>query len=161
MGVTEKMYLLAKEIVKEYESNIINIKVNDPKQISLIDEIEEKENRKHFSEEVENCLTSCLKHFELHLLPDDKEIIDWKDTIDKLNRLDKIPFDKIVEIVQWARNDKFWKPNFLSLLKLRRKNKEKKKYIVVFSEQMKSSNASKIEGTMSAMYSMLQKNQTY
>ena len=92
-----------------------------------------------FSLEVEDCYLECLKYFDEHLHPRlEKSVFSWKETIEKLNRIDKIPFEKIVEITQKTRADSFWGKNFLSLNKLRNKNKDKTMYIVVFNEQIKS-----------------------
>lgn len=79
--------------------------------------------------------------FPEHLRPKtNKQIEGWFECLDKLERIDNIPFETIVDIVKWGRNDSFWSKNFLSLLKLRTKNKEGIMYMVVFNEQMKRSN---------------------
>ena len=114
--------------------------------------------KKVFSGEIEKCFRECLRHFEFHLLPNDKDALKWKETIDKLHRIDKIPYNMIVEIVQWARKDEFWSKNFLSLRKLRNKDKNGIMYVVNFSEKMKSSvKPSKSENTLNAMNEMLNK----
>lgn len=89
-----------------------------------------------FEKGVEKTFEACLEFFPEHLQP--KNPKSWKDTIDKLNRLDGIPFDKIIEITQKTREDTFWAKNFLTLNKLRQKNKEGIKYIVVFNENIKA-----------------------
>lgn len=92
---------------------------------------------KVYSPEVHYVLEQCLPYFDEHLRPNEKATPGWLDTIDKLMRLDKLPAGSIIEVVQWARKNKFWKSNFLSMLKLRKKDRDKIMYIVVFSEQMK------------------------
>jgi hypothetical protein len=90
---------------------------------------------------VNDIYKKCILHFPERLIPtDEKIILKWKEEIEKLNRIDNIPFEWIVKIVQYARNDEFWKTNFLSLLKLRKKNSEGMKYIQVFYERMKAEN---------------------
>ena len=93
---------------------------------------------KEYSEDVKMTYINCLEFFLEHLHPKtDNQKNSWLDTIDKLNRIDKIPLSEIERITQEARNDTFWSKNFLSLTKLRLKNKEKVPYIVVFNEKFK------------------------
>jgi hypothetical protein len=66
------------------------------------------------------------------------EKYEWIDCIDKLIRIDKYEKTEIKEIVEYFRNDNFWKAQFQSLLKLRTKNKDKIKYIDFFKNKMKS-----------------------
>ena len=63
--------------------------------------------------------------------------INWLETIEKLNRIDKVPFEKIVEIVKNTREDNFWNKNFMSLSKLRQK-KDGVPYVVIFNEKFNS-----------------------
>ena len=93
---------------------------------------------KVYSKEVNDCLNNCLNYFPIHLQP--KNISSWLDTIEKLNRIDNIPFEIIEEIVKKTREDNFWSKNFLSLNKLRQKNKDGIYYSIVFNEQIKSKN---------------------
>lgn len=86
-------------------------------------------------DEVIRTVLYCKTFFPDHLLPADFE--GWYDTVDKLNRIDKVPFDAIKSITKAAREDKFWSKNFLSLTKLRKKNDDGIFYIVVFAENMK------------------------
>ena len=92
-----------------------------------------------FSQSVLDCYNNCLKYFPKHVHPKDN-LKDWLDTIEKLERIDKIPFKLIEEIVKRTRQDSFWGKNFLSINKLRKKNKEGVKYISVFAENIKSNN---------------------
>lgn len=95
--------------------------------------------RKNFNPAVGICAYECSKFFPEHLRPKtDSEIDGWRETIDKLNRIDNIPFQAIEQVVKWARSDSFWSANFLSLTKLRKKNKDGVPYIVVFAEKMRS-----------------------
>jgi hypothetical protein len=64
--------------------------------------------------------------------------LKWIDAIDKLERLDNYTKDEIYNMVKWAREDDFWRSNFLSVVKLRMNNKDGTKYHIVFSEKIKS-----------------------
>ena len=88
---------------------------------------------KVYSKEINDCYNNCLNYFDIHLHPENKN--SWLDTIDKLNRIDNIPFEVIENITRQTRQDDFWSKNFLSLNKLRQKQKSSGvKYIVVFNE---------------------------
>jgi hypothetical protein len=108
------------------------------------DEIRKDKNKsllseKKFSEEVIECYDKCLKHFPEHLHPkSEKQIFNWQDTVEKLIRIDNIPTEKIIELVKCAREDDFWCKIFLSLPKLRTKDKNKIMYVVVFNEKFKT-----------------------
>jgi hypothetical protein len=91
--------------------------------------------QKGFSEEVYNCYENCLNFFPEHLHPNGKLEQGWLETIEKLNRIEKIPFDVISEITQKTREDDFWAKNFLTMNKLRQKNKDGIMYVVVFNEK--------------------------
>lgn len=98
-----------------------------------------------YDETVHECFENCLIYFSDHLHPNTlAKKNNWLDTIEKLNRIDKIPFEIIEQIVEHIRNDEFWSKNFLSMAKLRKTNKDGVKYIVAFYEQLKSKNNGKI-----------------
>jgi len=108
-------------------------------------EVEEKEKEKEkvktlvFSQKVLQTFDESLKFFEAHLHPVTKsQINNWKDTIEKLNRIEKLPFENILDIIKRTRADAFWAKNFLSVTKLRKTNPDGVKYIAVFNEQIKS-----------------------
>ncbi len=90
------------------------------------------------NKEVVNFFEKSLQWFPEKTRPKTKAQVEkWLDTIDKLTRLDKYTFTEIAFIIKWARQDDFWSTNFLSILKLRKTNKEGVKYIDVFSEKCK------------------------
>ena len=96
---------------------------------------------KTFSEDVLNCYNNCLASFPNHLHPqDEKKKNTWLETIEKLNRIEQIPFELISEIVNKTRNDDFWSKNFMSLPKLRKKNNDDIMYIVFFNEKFATVN---------------------
>ncbi len=116
------------------------------KQDESIDSIDKQETINHetnnkepkvYSKEVHACFDTCAKKFPDHLKPNNEKIKNnWLDVIDKLNRIDKIPFNHIEKITNWARDDSFWSAHFLSLPKLRKANNDGIKYVVVFNEKL-------------------------
>ncbi len=61
-----------------------------------------------------------------------KEKLKWLSELDKLQRLDGYNPRQIYIICLKVRNDNFWSQNFLSITKLRQKNKDGIKYIQSF-----------------------------
>lgn len=61
---------------------------------------------------------------------------NWADCYDKLLRLDGRTKDQVKEVCRWARNDAFWRKNFLSPMKLRQKNDGGIAYFDVFLARM-------------------------
>lgn len=130
-----------------------NVTVNDNDNVIDNDNetVNNKGDKKIYPSDVYKCYDLCIKHFEKHLLPKkEKDKCNWLDTIDKLRRIEKIRYSKIVEIVKYTRNS-WWKKNFLSMAKLRKKNGEGVMYIVVFYENMKPNETK--EGTTGQEYS--------
>ena len=66
----------------------------------------------------------------------EKQIHDWYDTLDKLIRIDGYTPEHIHDVIKRARMDDFWRQNFLSVLKLRKKNKEGIPYFTVFEKKL-------------------------
>ena len=101
----------------------------------------DKKREKVYSDEVNECFLNCLNHFPLHLHPKNKN--SWLDTIEKLNRIDNIPFEVITDITKKVRADDFWSKNFMSLNKLRQKDKKNDlMYIVIFNEKFNNNGKS-------------------
>jgi len=97
---------------------------------------------KIFTADVQNCFSEILKSFDSHLHPKtEKQKNDWLKTVDDLNRIDGHPFEVIFEVVKHIRADSFWAKNFLSLTKLRAKNKDGVQFFIVFAEHLKSTNS--------------------
>jgi hypothetical protein len=133
--------------VKGFE-DATGIKLNDtisivdplkgsPLQVQVKEQVKEQE-EKVYSKEIHNCLDNCLTSFPDNLHPNETQKPKWLDTIDKLNRIDKIPYRIIESITHKVRADDFWSKNFMSLTKLRKNNKDGVKFIVVFYEQFKN-----------------------
>ena len=76
--------------------------------------------------------------FPKKYLPSNKENNSWIKCLYKLVEQDGYSLRTIYSIIKTIRNDKFWQTNFLTLLKLTKKNKEGIKYIDVFYEIYKA-----------------------
>ena len=87
-----------------------------------------------YSDEVKNFTHSLLQYFTIK--PD--KIDSWYKDVDLLTRVDHYDYKTIEQIVKTFRNDDFWSQNFLSLLKLRKKNKDGIKFIEVFKDKLKT-----------------------
>ncbi len=99
--------------------------------------IQKEEAGKEFSQDVDTIYNFALTYFPDNIKPDTKrKENNWKETIDKLIKIDKVNKRELCRIIQWARQNDFWKKNFLSLNKLRQNNKEDIKYYEVFKTQM-------------------------
>lgn len=97
-----------------------------------------------FSEDVLSTYYSVLNLFDESTHPNnDQQVNNWMDTIDKLNRIDGLSFDDIFHLIKVTREDDFWSTNFLSVTKLRKKNKEEIPYWKVFYNKFKQSNNNK------------------
>lgn len=107
----------------------VNVNVNDINNIS-------SSTKNEFSQEVIQTFNSIVGYFETTPETETKKN-KWLDCIDKLNRIDGLSFNEIIQIVKFGKEDEFWNSNFLSLLKLRNKNKEDIYYWNVFKSKMK------------------------
>jgi hypothetical protein len=120
------------------------------------DNIRGDKNLKVYSKEVNDCFKNCLKYFDENLHPKtETQKNNWLDTLDKLNRIEKLEFHLIQKIVKKTREDEFWSKNFLSITKLRAKNKEQIMYVVVFYEKFKTNgktNSKETGSTVSKEY---------
>ena len=139
------------------EKEIKDIEVINPEVVIPKPQKKEKEKscvkkEKVYDDAVVWCYDDCLAFFPKELHPKDEK--EWFEVIDKLNRIDGLEFSDISLIVKAVRNDKFWSKNFLSLTKLRRKDKDKVMYWNVFKEKFKFER-SKSESTFDAMQQVL------
>lgn len=117
--------------LSDIDSDIVKEEKKPPKPQKL---------KKYFTKKVKETLSECLEYFPENLHPKTESQVDsWLDEIEKLNRIDKYSFAQIVGIVKGARENDFWRKNFLSLTKLRKKNRDQVAYIVVFEEQFDES----------------------
>ncbi len=95
-----------------------------------------------FSQEAKdicNVFTKTLDNKNMH--PKNlKEKISWLKAIEECKSIDGYSFEQILDVVEYFREDAFWNTNFLSPLKLRRKNKEGIKFVDFFYEKMANGN---------------------
>ena len=91
-------------------------------------------NKKIYSDEIKNFTATLLNYFDSDYVKKLTKPEKWKlvDVIEKLIRIDKYTKEQIEYAVKFARSDDFWKKNFLSLNKLRKKDKSDVKFIEVF-----------------------------
>lgn len=78
--------------------------------------------------------------------------IRWLKEIDKLIRIDKKETNEIKTVIKWARNNEFWRGNFLSILKLRKKNKEEITYYNYFLNQIKNGKSTNTDQKKLSIY---------
>ena len=123
---------------------IAKIAVNDNVSVNVNDNVIKKEYNnsldvpKVFSEGIEKCYSQIVGLFPDSTKPKTNvDVSKWKDEIRKLVDIEKVDFYTIVQVCNKARSDSFWKGNFLTITKLRKKNKEQIKYIHVFIEKFK------------------------
>jgi len=85
-----------------------------------------KESKEIYNDEIKNFTNTLIKYFSNSIITrlTDSQKITWIDTIDKLVRIDNYTHEEIELAVKNATNDKFWKNNFYSLTKLRKKNEK-------------------------------------
>lgn len=116
-----------KNVNNDIKNDIKNEKKNKP-----------KKSKKIFQPIIYETLDKCLPFFDEYNHPKtEKQKEEWLDVIDKLNRLDGLEFDDIIHLVQKTREDNFWCKNFLTITKLRKKNKDGVQYWNVFFNNVK------------------------
>lgn len=102
---------------------------------------------KKWPETVEKLYSEVLPFFAENLRPKkDSVIFLWKDTIDKLMRIDGHPPEVVYEIVKMAREDGFIAKNFQSIAKLR-DSKNGVMYIDQYADRFKSRHDRSVEAT--------------
>lgn len=119
----------SKENLKEKENT--TIPTNDAAEKSATrKKIEVSQDGIEFAEE----FRKTLPHTQIVT---ESDLKNWAITFDELIRIDKRPKDEIYKVVQFARNDSFWKGNFLSANKLRNKDSDGIRYYDRFLTQSK------------------------
>ena len=114
----------------------VSVSVSDSDSVSVIDKKD-----KSFSLDVLETFDFVVELFDETNQPKtEKQITDWKDTIRQLNEIDGLDFATIKHLVQKTREDDFWSRNFLTLLKLRKKDKNGTPYWNVFFNKFKTQN---------------------
>ena len=119
------------------------LSVNQIEIIPIIKNHKEKQEKKNNiiqnkREEATSLYFRILIFFFEELRPKSKKTEnDWIDCLDKLIRIDGKTCEEIESVIIKTRADDFWRQNFLSVLKLRKRNKEGILYFTVF-QQMES-----------------------
>lgn len=112
----------------EHTSTNSTVNVNDKVKVNVNDKV-----IKVYSDEVNSCYNNSIEFFPKILRPDTQAKKNrWLDTIDKLNRIDKLDFSEIEKIIEKGRNGKLSKDWFHSMTKLRTDNRQGVKYWKVF-----------------------------
>lgn len=95
--------------------------------------------------EIENLYKDVVIFFDENCRPiNESQRKEWISVLDKLVRIDKYSPEHIRNIIKRTRMDDFWRGNFLSVLKLRRKNKDGIMYFTVFENKSKKNGQSRI-----------------
>jgi predicted transcriptional regulator len=96
------------------------------------------------TEKMQNAFPHFVKLFDLRYQPKTtKQKEDWFVCLDRCVRIDKYDLDEIYLAVKSARDDDFWKNNFLTLLKLRNQDKNGIMFIHRFIENHRKYNKPK------------------
>jgi len=96
------------------------------------------------TDKMQNAFPHFVKLFDLRYQPKTtKQKEDWFVCLDRCVRIDKYDLDEIYLAVKSARDDDFWKNNFLTLLKLRNQDKNGIMFIHRFIENHRKYNKPK------------------
>lgn len=121
-GKVERMFRVA--ILYLYNINNINNNTNK-NNIKNNNVVVKKSKAKEFEEIVLNAYDHIVELFPKNFHPKDaKKKEQWLSVIDKMNRDDKVDPRTLYILVKLIRKDSFWRDQFLSLTKLKRRNKD-------------------------------------
>jgi len=137
----------AKEDTKQYTKTIPleNENENENENIKNKEEYEEKKENTPSEiltpSDAEILYAEIICFFSEDLQPKSEEQkLEWIGALDKLIRIDGHSPEKIKQVIESTRKDDFWKSNFLSVLKLRRKDKDGNMYFTVFKNRINGNN---------------------
>ena len=136
-----KVEMIYKKDSKEIDQRKIYLstplkKVTHPIKDKFIDNsiIINNNNNVKFNDDLKKAFEHIKNLFPINTQPKTKtEIDNWLSCLDKLERLDGYSTRKVYYVCKKVRSDDFWKDNFLSILKLRKKNNQGIKYIDMFA----------------------------
>ena len=101
---------------------------------------EKKEKEVTPPSEGEKLYSRSVKLFPSDMQPKtEKQKTEWIDTLDKLIRIEEAKPEEIFTVIDRTRADPFWQKNFLSVLKLRKKNDEGIMYYNYFKNRINGS----------------------
>lgn len=141
IGINENLSRGIKRNLKDNNinnNNIINDNINYNNNYNNNDNIIKKEYTKNlvFDELVLKCYENVVKLFDERYRPkNEQQKNKWLDTIDKLNRIDKYNPRQVFYITKKTLMDDFWKDNFMSIHKLRQRNRQGVKWIDAFAQK--------------------------
>ena len=93
-------------------------------------------NNKEIPEEVKTAFPHIVSLFPKKFQPQtEPQKLSWLKEVADIHRLDGVEPKVLYRLVENIRNDAFWGQNFLTLMKLRKKNKEGIKYLDMFFEK--------------------------
>jgi hypothetical protein len=149
---------IEENIIEEKRDKNINTEFKNSETSSSIVLNNDENSKREYSNEIEELYTRIIDFFPEDVKPKTmKQKSDWCDTLDKLIRIDGNKPECIEKVIKYARLDDFWKSNFLSILKLRKKNKEDIMYFVVFEQQMKNKINPKDKNVIEGRYKRVNK----
>ena len=111
--------------------------------IYIQDHVQDNVQYHNKSNNIPQSVETALQHFIL-LFPKkyqpttDAQKLKWAQCLERVERIDGYDLRKVYEMVKKMREDQFWSGNFLSLLKLRNKDKNGTLYIHRFMDMQKS-----------------------
>lgn len=126
--------------------NLENLNLENQAQSNINNKsnIIKESNNKNFNKTILNAFPHFLKLFPTRYLPETQsQKFKWLDCLEKLEKIDKIDIKQLYLVVKFIREHEFWSEHFLTLLKLRNKDKNGIKYVHKYFETYKNANKPK------------------
>ena len=131
--VAEKTVAEKTVAVNPHQSNIYNIQDN------IQDHIQYHNKSNNIPQSVKTALQHFILLFPKKYQPTtDAQKLKWAECLDRIERIDGYDLRKVYQMAKKLREDQFWSGNFLSILKLRNKDKNGTLYIHRFMDMQKS-----------------------
>jgi len=124
--------------VNPHQSNIYN-----NIQYHVQDNIQDNVQYHNKESNIPQSVKTALQHFVV-LFPEkyqpktNAQKLKWANCLDRIERIDGYDLRKVYEMVKKMRDDQFWSGNFLSILKLRNKDKNGILWVDRFMDMQKS-----------------------
>lgn len=124
--------------VNPHQSNIYNI-YNNNIQDHIQDNVQYHNNKSNIPQSVKTALQHFISLFPKKYQPaTDAQKLKWAECLERVERIDGYDLREVYQMAKKMREDQFWSGNFLSLLKLRNKDKNGILYIHRFMDGQKS-----------------------
>ncbi len=121
-----------------HQSNIYNI-YNNNIQDHVQDNVQYHNNKSNIPQTVKTALEHFISLFPKKYQPQtDAQKLKWAQCLERVERIDGYDLREVYQMAKKLREDQFWSGNFLSLLKLRNKDKNGILYIHRFMDGQKS-----------------------